>query len=579
MKNGIRGYKYKVLLVSILLSVAILFTGFMCIKLYELQYIKYKEDITSKRIIDDVINALNTNNNLNDIVQRYGINILEVNFKNKKNLLFKGQVEDGVAIFEIRSFNKILPNGDSISIKLGFNKTENDGLTLKAMVYPAIVYIIISGMFLIMIGRSSIRYQLGINAIIENLDLISKGEYLSAERDFEIYEIDKTIELINSIDRSLKSERIDNETLKEQLANYKVEIERLSNFREGYLKAISMDIKTPIESICGIMELIENECDDEETNLKKYVGYCRSSANSLNQILNDLLDAESIESNGKKISLIECDIGKLMEDFNKIFSLKFGLKNIFFSVVKNTEYPSELILIDAGKITRLINILLENAFNSNNAAVVVKWGIVNNTIWFNILENPKIELEASHEKIQSIDSNISYLRAFELVRTLNGNTDITIEEGGVRVISIEIPTTLKNENTTSQVEAKIQAVIIDQNRTKCLELAETLKTLNVESKTFQIPEIGYHHLSKELPDLVFMDLYLDGLSGSKLSRLVKGHGKVIPIVCMVKQSDAGKYRLGCEYFDYILSKPIDRKELDKIVNSIAVARKSTGFVG
>lgn len=574
---------YKYILGMLVIVGALITIGFITIKLFVLNYENLTANEVTNRVVSELQSSLESGvseSEVKDVGKKFNLVFIEVRKRDQSKAFFTDSTNENASTYDVVSREFQLQDGSIVRIRLATDKGKKEELLKNAFFAPILIFVLGCSGVLYYAVLFGIRYQLGFNHLLENVSKIAAEEDLKYFERTGINEIDLINQKLISINKLLEEKSDDYKNVFKELDIFRNEMERLSSVKESYLKTLTLDIRGPIESICGLMDLIENEISEIDGSiLEKYVSYCKSSVHSLHDILRELLDVENIENNGEKLIPVVCNMAELMSDFTKVFSLKFGVANIFFSVTSLKQIDDKPILCDSGKLIRLLNILLENSIDKSHSAVLLKWDIKDGVFYAFIHEtvSPNKVSEINDKNSFSSDLNLGYFRALSITRALKGKASISREEDGGKLITLEIPIQYASEDILIEPKQKIHAVIIDQNRTKCLELAASLSSLDVDVKTFQIAELSYLYLSKNLPDLVFMDLYLDGLSGQKLSSLVKGHGKVVPIVCMVNKLDAGKFQLGCDYFDYILTKPIEQTELARIVSSLGLAHKSSHF--
>ncbi|RYY74577.1 MAG: response regulator [Gammaproteobacteria bacterium] len=577
-------FKYRIIVAAMFSALTINFASYGCAKLFLHDFDIISSKQSSKQILSEISETLggeNETSRMRRLFEKYQLSSLQIRHNNKSVIDFAAATVNENAEYRLKEISGSAKDGSPILIRYGVNKSEIDKDVLDAVLLPSIVMVSISSLIILTLGLMSIRYVAAFVLVKSNLKSLIEGQTQEDRSLSGVNEIDELIMLVWQLEDLLLTKHFECSKVMEELSLFRVESEKLTNFKDGYIKALSLDIRTPVESIAGLMELIADEINDSDNDAaKKYVNYCRGAIGSLGDILRELLDIESIESNGQKVIPITFDVVDLMSDFSKLYSVRFGVARAFFSVVGGSANGVRTIVCDSGKLTRLLNIVLESSIVSNNSAVTINWDVSENSFNARIVETPRLTNSTIEIPVSALASNASayaFFRAVSLARILNGNLSLKIEEGGERVTEVVVPIGMPFNDTCEKVESVISAVVIDKNRASSSELAAALFALGVDVKTFHIPELGYFWLGKHLPDLLFMDFYLDGLSGSRLSRIVKEHGKVIPIVCMVSKSDAEKYKLGCEYFDYVLAKPVDQEELKRIVASTKAARITAQF--
>lgn len=163
---------------------------------------------------------------------------------------------------------------------------------------------------------------------------------------------------INSMSLELRK-KIDNEKKLEQNKN-----ELVTN--------VSHDLRTPLTSIIGYIDLLKkNEFDDKE-KFDDYIDVIDERAKSLNKLINELFEYTKLNSHDIKLNYSSVDIGQLLEqiigEYIAVFS-RAGLE-----LEKDITEKDIFINIDIEKIVRVLENLLTNAkkYSVKNSKVIIK---------------------------------------------------------------------------------------------------------------------------------------------------------------------------------------------------------------
>ncbi len=91
-------------------------------------------------------------------------------------------------------------------------------------------------------------------------------------------------------------------------------IHQLENIRKEFVSNVSHELKTPITSIKGYVETLNNVVSDVEH--KSFLNIIENNTNRLNTIIDDLLLLSRVEENKNKnkIKFIDCQFSKVIED-------------------------------------------------------------------------------------------------------------------------------------------------------------------------------------------------------------------------------------------------------------------------
>lgn len=94
--------------------------------------------------------------------------------------------------------------------------------------------------------------------------------------------------------RQLEYALKENKAINAQLEEARLLAERANQSKTRFLANMSHDIRTPMNAIVGLTELMQHHLDDQEA-LEQYIEKLRSSGHYLLDLINDILDLSKIE--------------------------------------------------------------------------------------------------------------------------------------------------------------------------------------------------------------------------------------------------------------------------------------------
>lgn len=215
-------------------------------------------------------------------------------------------------------------------------------------------FIIIDSIIAILIGYLfSKTLTRPIKRIIDGVDDLSEGRYENYYKENGVYK--PVFGKLNSLSETLK----DNE----------VERKKLDSMRNEWIANVSHDIKTPLASIKGYSELISEDYDLSNEEIKKYSQIINNKSVYIKELVDDLNltmklknGYTNIEKKSKNIVNIvkNCVIDILNEPKYENIEINFECEND--EVFRN---------VDEMLIKRVINNLLYNAIIHNNNKVKI----------------------------------------------------------------------------------------------------------------------------------------------------------------------------------------------------------------
>ena len=137
-----------------------------------------------------------------------------------------------------------------------------------------------------------------------------------------------------------------------------IQLSELDSARRRFIATASHELRTPIFSLSGFVELLEDEQLDEPTRLR-FLGQLRTGVARLEKLTTDLLDLSRIDAGAVELQRERTDIGKLATDVANEFvpaltehdsqlEVRVGAKSLYASC-------------DRERLSQVVRILVDNA--------------------------------------------------------------------------------------------------------------------------------------------------------------------------------------------------------------------------
>jgi len=311
--------------------------------------------------------------------------------------------------------------------------------------------------------------------------------------------------------------------------------------KDKVLANVCHELRTPINGILGVMQIIEEEYQD--TKLLSYCKTAKVCSQMLLYLVNTILDSSLIQNDSFKLNTKLFKIQDMIEEIEYMFKFQCSRKGLSFDIIVHQDVPSEIIS-DKNRITQIIVNLLANALKftcKGHISLTISKGKDEDEIEFvvedtgmGIKEEDKTKLFKAFGKLDQVDPNINTYGvglglniSNGLVKLLNPNKEnakieFKSEFGRGTTFAFKMSTKLSNENPLETENFKTQ---------KSLQKDEVIKTLKTVRNDFSgfsdsMVELGFDEGASSRFSLAASPLQTFSPRGpSRMSRL---HGLYAP---------------------------------------------------
>jgi two-component system OmpR family sensor kinase len=229
------------------------------------------------------------------------------------------------------------------------------------------------------------------------------------------------------------------------LAHMQSQLQELENARRRFIATASHELRTPIFSLGGFLELIQDEELDEETR-RQFVGQVREQVARLGKLATGLLDLSRLEAGSVDLEPTPTDLGVLSRAVASEFVPALSLHHSELDL-KLPETPLRAV-VDPDRVAQLLRILIDNAITHtpDGTPVVVGVGDGDGMVRLSVTDNgpgiPDDAVGRIFEPFYSADgvqgAGLGLAIARELAERLHGELDVH-SAGGATVFTLTLP--------------------------------------------------------------------------------------------------------------------------------------------
>ena len=135
---------------------------------------------------------------------------------------------------------------------------------------------------------------------------------------------------------------------------------------------IAHDLRTPLTSIIGYLELLSGETKLDPEVQKKYIGIAYVKTKRLEKLIEDLFGFTKLNYGKISMNVAKVDVGKLLSQLLEEFYPSFVDKNLSYELQSNV--PAQMISADGNLLARLFDNLINNAikYGADGKRILVK---------------------------------------------------------------------------------------------------------------------------------------------------------------------------------------------------------------
>lgn len=221
--------------------------------------------------------------------------------------------------------------------------------------------------------------------------------YVGIEILFAYYAKKQIQKMVNELPKEIidETEKMGFKELSEKISGYREKsdteldmMKEMETFRKEYIGNISHELKTPLFSIQGYVEILKDGGVENLNIRDKYLERIGYSVERLIAIVTDLDMINRLDAGEIQLSITNFDINQLIHEVFDLLDLEAQKKEAVFKLI--TKSPKIFVSADKQKISQVLINLIANAIHYSNrkgVTISVSSTMINNKVFISVEDN------------------------------------------------------------------------------------------------------------------------------------------------------------------------------------------------
>ena len=401
-----------------------------------------------------------------------------------------------------------------------------------------------------------------------------------------------------------KQEQEKDEKYKSELLIAAKKAEAANEAKTEFLQRMSHDIRTPINGICGLVNMADHYADDTEKQTE-YRTKVKEASNLLLELVNEILDMSKLESGEVVLEEIPFNLSSISREVFIVIEQMAAEQNIRI-MWKKKEITHRDLIGSPGYVKRVMMNILSNA---------VKYNRENGQIYISCMEIPSEQPEMTTMEFVCRDTGIGMTEEFQkcvfepfaqehtgsrakftgtglglsisrkLVEKMGGTITFESKKGVGTTFVIRVPFKIdpdvdKREEQKDVSEKSIKGlhILLAEDNELNMEIAEfVLQNEGADvTKAWDGQEAVELFRNSEPGefDVILMDIMMPVMNGYETTKMIRSldreDAKAIPIIAMTANAfTEDRIRAKEAGMDEHVAKPVDVELLIKVIHKLA----------
>ncbi len=388
-----------------------------------------------------------------------------------------------------------------------------------------------------------------------------------------------------------------------QLQEAKEEADRASNVKTDFLSNMSHEMRTPLNAIIGMNEMLLRRLEDEE--LLSYAATVQHSSQNLLSLINDILDISKVESGKMELVCSDYELSSIMIDCYQMIESRASEKDLKLEVKVDKNLP-RLIYGDPARVRQIFLNLLTNAVKytkEGRITMSLSGDIVDNLLMlkFSVADTgigmtPE-NITRLYEKFERFDmvnnkniegTGLGMPLTKQFIDMMNGTITVESTYGFGSTFTVVLPQQIRDAKPMGEVRLFAEAdrtasshgkgfvapdarvLVVDDVPVNCSVFAALLSESQMQIDSAFSGLEAIEKACENYYDIIFMDHMMPEPDGMETYKRIMEHpdnrNSRTPVVMLTANAIVGMREVYLEHgFADYLTKPVQYQKLEDMI--------------
>lgn len=366
--------------------------------------------------------------------------------------------------------------------------------------------------------------------------------------------------------------------IRRELERTNNEKQRLLDYREHLMLAVTHDIKSPAGSIIGYLDLLERLDVGERQRL--YIEGMKQSAEHLQSLIESLLEFYRLDSDRAETMQRPFNAAQLFATAARNMAASRYAKSDVSIEAQIDPSADRIVVSDPMRIRQIVDNLISNALKfTQQGSVTVGCRIDGDNLQFTVadtgcgmsLEDTR-RIFGSFVRLQSASGIEGFGLGLSIVdravRLLKGSIDVKSRRGEGSRFTVTIPVGKSQSPAPDSTLVGRRILAVDDDKLQLDMLTAIAPTLEIDLECCRYPAYAAQVVGQSRFDAVMTDIQMPECNGFEVLRQIRERSASLPVVAVTARGQSSERELLTRGFAAVLRKPYTAADIRRVLTAV-----------